>query len=85
MIDDIASHPLDRMLDMGLRATVNSDDPAYFGGYLNDNYRAVAAARNLTREQIALLARNSFTGSFLPQQTKDAHLATIDAYLEQAH
>jgi adenosine deaminase len=70
---------------MGLRATVNSDDPAYFGGYLNDNYRAVAAARNLTREQIARLARNSITGSFLPQQAKDAHLATIDAYLEQAH
>ncbi|MDG2512669.1 adenosine deaminase [Sphingobium yanoikuyae] len=85
VIDDIASHPLDRMLDMGLRATVNSDDPAYFGGYLNDNYRAVAAARGLTREQIALLARNSITGSFLPQQAKDAHLATIDAYLEQAH
>ncbi|MFD2428371.1 adenosine deaminase [Sphingobium scionense] len=85
VIDDIASHPLDRMLDMGLRATVNSDDPAYFGGYLNDNYRAVAAARNLTREQIALLARNSITGSFLPQEAKDAHLATIDAYIAQAH
>lgn len=81
VVDDMDGHPLDRMLDLGLRATVNSDDPAYFGGYLNDNYRAVAAARNLTQDQLGRLARNSITGSFLPQAAKDGHLATLDAYL----
>jgi adenosine deaminase len=56
----LEDHPLRRMLQAGLRATVNSDDPAYFGGYLADNYRAVAHALGLTREEIATLARNGF-------------------------
>jgi adenosine deaminase len=74
-------HPIDRMLALGLRATINSDDPAYFGGYLNDNYRAAAAGRGLGREQLATLARNSFLGSFLDEETKAAHIARLDAYL----
>ena len=53
------------MLDLGLRATIHSDDPAYFGGYIGENFRATAAARNLSREQVVTLARNSFLGSFL--------------------
>ncbi|MCI4592578.1 adenosine deaminase [Sphingobium sp. BYY-5] len=81
VVDDLADHPIDRMLDLGLRATINSDDPAYFGGYVADNYRAVAAARDLDKAQLATLARNSFTGSFLPEQTIVAHLARLDAYL----
>src|SRR5205085_12379422 len=77
-------HPIDRMLDLGLRATINSDDPAYFGGYINDNYRAAAHARGLDREQLATLARNSFLGSFLTEEEKAAHLARVDAYAASA-
>jgi len=80
-VGDMAEHPLDRMLALGLRATVNSDDPAYFGGYVNDNYRAVAAARGLGREQLATLARNSFLGSFLGEEEKAAQIARLEAYL----
>ncbi|MES2291645.1 MAG: adenosine deaminase [Pseudomonadota bacterium] len=80
VVDDLAAHPIRRMLDLGLRATINSDDPAYFGGYVNANYHAVAPL--LTRDQVATLARNSFTGSFLPPGTVAAHLAEIDAYMD---
>jgi adenosine deaminase len=80
----MADHPIDRMLRAGLRATVNSDDPAYFGGYVNENYVRVAAARNLSRDDIALLARNSFLGSFLPDEEVTRHLAAIDAYVAAA-
>jgi len=80
-VGDMAEHPLDRMLDLGLRATVNSDDPAYFGGYVNDNYRAVAKARGLGREQLTTLARNSFLGSFLGEEEKSARIARLDDYV----
>jgi adenosine deaminase len=69
------------MLDLGLRATVNSDDPAYFGGYLGDNYRAVVEAGGITRADIVTLARNSFLGSFLDEAEKAQHLAAVDAYI----
>jgi adenosine deaminase len=69
------------MLALGLRATVNSDDPAYFGGYLAKNWFATAVALGLTREELATLARNSFTGSFLTPSETQAHLAAIDAYV----
>lgn len=82
VVDDLARHPIDRMLALGLKATVNSDDPAYFGGYIADNYRAVARARGLDRHELVQLARNSFTGSFLPHGAIAAHLARLDAYVE---
>ena len=78
---DLAEHPIRRMLDLGLRATVNSDDPAYFGGYLLDNYMAVAKAVDLDRAHLTRLARNSFTGSFLDDGEIAARLGQIDAYL----
>ena len=81
VVADMASHPIDAMLAAGLRATINSDDPAYFGGYVNDNYRAAAKARGLGRDALATLARNSFLGSFLPEEAIAAHLARLDAYL----
>lgn len=84
VVDEIANHPIDRMLAAGLHVTVNSDDPAYFGGYVADNYRAVAAGRGLDRRDLARLARNSFLGSFLPDAEVAAHLARLDAYLERA-
>ena len=78
-VSDLREHPLKRMLDLGLKATVNSDDPAYFGGYVNENYRQIAAALELNAAEIITLARNSFTGSFLPDVDKSRHLAEIDA------
>lgn len=80
VVDDIADHPLKIMLDAGLKATVNSDDPSYFGGYVNANYQAVADALDLSRDDLVALARNSFTGSFLSDAEKARHLAAIEAY-----
>ena len=81
VVPDMAAHPIDAMLRAGLRATINSDDPAYFGGYVNDNYRAVAPARGLGIEDLATLARNSFQGSFLSEEEKAGQIARLDAYL----
>ena len=81
VVGDMAAHPIDRMLREGLRATINSDDPAYFGGYVADNYRAIEAARGLTRADLVTLARNSFLGSFLPDDVVAGHLAALDAYV----
>ncbi len=81
VVADLAEHPIDRMLREGLRATINSDDPAYFGGYVNDNYRAVAKARGLTRDDLATLARNSFLGSFLPREEIAGHVEALEAYV----
>ncbi|MFQ6006117.1 MAG: adenosine deaminase [Woeseia sp.] len=72
-------HPILSLLERGLLVTVNSDDPAYFGGYVNNNYLAVSKALVPSREQIIRLARNSFTASFLDQRDKDSWLAQIDA------
>ena len=58
-VETIDAHPIDRMLELGLRATVNSDDPAYFGGYIAENYRAAAKGRNLDRRALAMLARGA--------------------------
>ncbi len=81
-VDKLENHPIDRMLDLGLRATIHSDDPAYFGGYIGENFRQTAAARNLSREQVVTLARNSFLGSFLDDEALSGHLATLDAYVK---
>jgi adenosine deaminase len=70
-----------RMLDLGLRATCNSDDPAYFGGYLADNFSRTAEAVNLSRSDIVQLAKNSFTGSFLDPEAVRRHLSAIDGYV----
>ncbi|WP_420464329.1 adenosine deaminase [Candidatus Palauibacter sp.] len=64
VVDDLAAHPIRRMLDLGLLATVNSDDPAYFGGYINENFRRVAEAVDLSTAGIETLARNSLDASF---------------------
>ena len=72
-------HPILSLLEQGLLVTVNSDDPAYFGGYVNNNYRAVTAALAPSREQIIQLAKNSFTASFLDQGSKDSWIEKIDA------
>jgi adenine deaminase len=80
VVDDMADHPIDRMLAAGLRATINSDDPAYFGGYVNDNYLAAVEARGLSRDQLVALSRNSFLGSFLGADEQRERLAELDGY-----
>jgi adenosine deaminase len=76
-IDRLEDQPLVRMLDAGLLATVNSDDPAYFGGYLHDNVVAVTRALGLTEAQRRRLAENSFRASFLPEADKAGYLAEL--------
>lgn len=84
VVDDLEHHPIPRMLAQGLRATINSDDPAYFGGYVNDNFRSLAATGRLDRSDFVALARNSFLGSFLPDEAVARHLAALDAYVASA-
>lgn len=81
VISSLAEHPIARMLRLGLRATINSDDPAYFGGYVNANYAAVADL--LTEAEIVTLARNSFLAAFLPEADIARHLAAVDAFAGQ--
>lgn len=80
VVSDLKDHPVPEMLRRGLQVTLNSDDPAYFGGYVNANYRQLARAVGLSREQVTQIARNSFEGSFLTDAEKAARIAEIDAY-----
>ncbi len=77
----LEQHNLRRLLERGVRATVNSDDPAYFGGYVADSYVASTRALGLTDAQVETLARNSFLSSFLPDQERQAHLDAIDGWV----
>ena len=81
VVDDLAHHPLRRMLDKGLVATVNSDDPAYFGGYVNQNYHAVSDALRLGRDEIAAIVRNGIRASLMTLPEKNKALAEIDRVL----
>lgn len=80
VVRDLKDHPMKRMLALGLRATCNSDDPAYFGGYVAENYLRTAEAVGLSRGEIVQLARNSFRGSFLDAPAIARHLADVEAY-----
>ena len=80
VVTNMEEHPLKKMLHKGLLVTVNSDDPAYFGGYINENYEAVSNALLLNKEELAQLARNSFEGSFLTPDEKQKYLNTIEHY-----
>ncbi|WP_055524753.1 adenosine deaminase [Streptomyces graminilatus] len=81
-VDVLAEHPLPAMLDAGLLCTVNSDDPAYFGGYVGDNFGAVREALGLGDERLRELARNSFLASFLDgdEERRARYLAEVEAY-----
>jgi adenine deaminase len=83
VVDDLAHHPLLRMLDKGLLVTVNSDDPAYFGGYVNRNYVAVSNALALGEDAIATLVRNGIKASLMPAAEKDGMLADVDRGLAE--
>lgn len=78
VIKEMKDHPLKEMMERGIKVTVNSDDPAYFGGYLNDNYIAVADALKLSREEIVQLVRNSFDASFISDGEKRTFLKKVE-------
>jgi adenine deaminase len=80
VVEDMTQHPLRRMLQAGLVATVNSDDPAYFGGYVNENYIAVQQALDLSRDEIMALAENGFRAAFIDESAKQRHIAALRAY-----
>ncbi len=80
VFQSMADHTLKRLLDRGVRITINSDDPAYFGGYLAENFQAAQEALGLTREEVVRLARNAFEASFLAQEEKQRLCAEVDAY-----
>jgi len=77
--DRMEDHPIATLLRAGVKVTVNSDDPPYFGGYVGENYRACETALGLGEDEMLALLRNSFTGSFLPEDRIAAHLAELDA------
>jgi len=83
-VDKIENHPIKTMLDKGLVASVNSDDPAYFGGYMNENYIAIAEALNLTKEDIYQLTLNSFNSTFLEDEEKAELIIQLDDYYESS-
>ncbi len=81
VVDDMKNHPLPNMLAAGLKVTINSDDPAYFGGYLNENYEAISGLINNDKENLAQLAKNSFDAAFISDAEKQRLNAEIDTYL----
>jgi adenosine deaminase len=80
-VSDMKKHPLKTMLEHGLKATVNSDDPSYFGGYINENFIATADALNLSRNEIIQLARNAIEVSFLSPEQKYEKSQKLDSYI----
>ncbi len=80
VVPDLKDHPLKTMLDKGIKATVNSDDPAYFGGYLNQNFIAIQEALNLSKADVVLLAKNSFQYSLLEENRKQELLHLVEDY-----
>jgi len=79
----LQQHNLKQLLQRGLMVTVNSDDPAYFGGYVGDTFQAAATALQLSRADLVTLARNSFKASFLPDDKKQAHLDALRRFVDQ--
>ena len=80
VVKDLQSHPLREMMKKGLKITINSDDPAYFGGYLNQNYHSIQEALDLTKEELLELAKNSFQYSLLDDKRKKELLQHIEIY-----
>lgn len=85
VLASLTDHPLRRMLDLGLRVIANSDDPAYFGGYINAIFSAVTDALNLSVEQLEQMASNSFTAAFASVSDKQTWLSEIDAYVQTSN
>lgn len=77
VVDDLRDHPLKKMLDAGLCVTINSDDPAYFGGYMNENWTQTVQALQMDRDDVVAIARNSFEASFINDQRRAECLAEL--------
>ena len=82
VVDDLKDHPLKTMLSKGLKPSINSDDPAYFGGHMNANYLAIAEALKMTKEELAEVAKMCFETSFLPDDQKAECIKVVDDYLK---
>ncbi len=80
VVDDLKDHPLKKMINLGLKVTINSDDPAFFGGQVNENYFQIQKALDLSKEDLYLLAKNSFQYSFLDQVTKNKYIDELEHY-----
>ncbi|MEQ8516846.1 MAG: adenosine deaminase, partial [Chromatocurvus sp.] len=80
VFESLQQHPILELLDRGLCVTVNSDDPAYFGGYLNENYTALRSALGLGRKQALALSRNGFLASFLEADQRSGMLRALERY-----
>ena len=80
VVNDLKDHPLMKLMEAGIMVTINSDDPAYFGGYVNENYTCIASALNLSKKQITELAKNSIKSSFLPTGDKEKIIMQIEEY-----
>lgn len=78
VVTDMTEHPIKKMLSLGLHATVNSDDPAYFGGYMNDNYASLIRQTNINKEELLQLAKNGISGSWMDEETKTHHLNQLE-------
>ena len=79
VVDDMQQHNIRRLLQQGVHVTVNSDDPSYFGGYMNDNFIAIAEALDLSNEELKQLAINSFEASFITDADKEQWINQIRA------
>ena len=82
VVNDLKDHPLLKLMEAGFMVTINSDDPAYFGGYMNENYTQIASALNLTKKQITQLAKNSFKSSLLPDVEKEEMIKQVEHYYD---
>jgi len=83
VVDDLRNHPLKKMMDLGLKVTVNSDDPAYFGGQLNQNFLEIQAALDLSKQDLYLLAKHSFRYSLLDAETQHKYLNELEDYYQK--
>ncbi|MGB1539792.1 MAG: adenosine deaminase, partial [Rickettsiales bacterium] len=84
VVKDLKDHPLRKMLDLGLQATINSDDPSYFGGYMNENYKAITHALGLSEAELLTLTRNSIEASFLDAAGKQQLHNALETYVKAA-
>ncbi len=82
VVEDLKDHPLLQLMEAGVMVTINSDDPAYFDGYMNENYIQIATALNFSKKQIAQLAKNSFKASFLPDKKKEKLISQVENYYQ---
>ncbi len=84
VVDDLKNHPLRKLMQNGLKVTVNSDDPSYFGGYMNENFWAITDALDLSKDELYTLSRNAFEASFVSNKRKKEMIELLDNYFAQA-